>query len=186
MSRTLTFALDARFGAKRDSLAPNRRLYPATAESADHGTNRDGQVVAGVRARTSGVPAWLVGKIRAGAAPAGNFAGHSRRWFIWEKARGFSENGLADSGDFAIKPLSSTERHDLLEVVEERHGRRSTLVTSQLPVKLWHEHLGEDPTVADALLDRLLSQSHRLELRGESLRRVAPSADNLTRANGKE
>lgn len=103
-----------------------------------------------------------------------------------KKLAALAKTDLLILDDFAIKPLSSTERHDLLEVVEERHGRRSTLVTSQLPVKLWHEYLGEDPTVADALLDRLLSQSHRLELRGESLRRVAPSADNLTRANGKE
>lgn len=88
--------------------------------------------------------------------------------------------------DFAIKPLVQSERHDLLEVIEERHGRRSTLVTSQLPVKLWHEYLGEDPTVADALLDRLLSNSHRLELRGDSLRRSTPIADNLTTRNEKE
>lgn len=88
--------------------------------------------------------------------------------------------------DFAIKPLVQAERHDLLEVIEDRHGRRSTLVTSQLPVKLWHEYLGDDPTVADALLDRLLSNSHRLELRGDSLRRQPASADNLTTKNKKE
>jgi DNA replication protein DnaC len=71
--------------------------------------------------------------------------------------------------DFGLKPLAQTERHDLLEVVEDRHGARSTLITSQLPVSSWHEYLG-DPTVADALLDRLLSHAHRLELKGESMR----------------
>jgi len=71
--------------------------------------------------------------------------------------------------DFGLKPLAQPERHDLLEVIEDRHGTRSTLITSQLPVSSWHEYLN-DPTVADALLDRLLSQSHRLELKGESMR----------------
>ncbi|MDQ3255404.1 MAG: IS21-like element helper ATPase IstB [Acidobacteriota bacterium] len=71
--------------------------------------------------------------------------------------------------DFGLKPLTQQERHDLLEMIEDRHGARSTLITSQLPVSSWHEYLN-DPTVADALLDRLLSQSHRLELKGESMR----------------
>lgn len=56
-----------------------------------------------------------------------------------------------------------------MEVVEDRHGSRSTLVTSQLPIASWHEYINE-PTVADALLDRLLNHAHRLELKGESLR----------------
>ena len=72
--------------------------------------------------------------------------------------------------DFGLKPLTAPEKHDLLEIIEDRHGLRSTLVTSQLPIKTWHEYLG-DPTVADALLDRLLNNAHRLELRGESLRK---------------
>ncbi len=71
--------------------------------------------------------------------------------------------------DFGLKPLAQQERHDLLEVIEDRHGAHSTLITSQLPVSSWHEYLG-DPTVADALLDRLLSHAHRLELKGESMR----------------
>lgn len=72
--------------------------------------------------------------------------------------------------DFGLKPLAQQERHDLLEVIEDRHGTRSTLLTSQLPITSWHEYLS-DPTVADALLDRLLSHAHRLELKGESMRR---------------
>ena len=71
--------------------------------------------------------------------------------------------------DFGLKPLVQQERHDLLEVIEDRHGTRSTLITSQLPVSSRHEYLG-DPTLADALLDRLLSHGHRLELKGESMR----------------
>jgi hypothetical protein len=59
----------------------------------------------------------------------------------------------------------------LSDLNSDRHGRRSTLVTSQLPIAHWHAYLGDDPTVADALLDRLLSTAHRLELKGESMRK---------------
>jgi DNA replication protein DnaC len=78
--------------------------------------------------------------------------------------------------DFGLKPLTQAEKHDLLEIIEDRHGLRSTIVTSQLPVKVWHEYLGE-PTVADALLDRLLNNAHRLELHGESLRKNGKPLD---------
>jgi DNA replication protein DnaC len=72
--------------------------------------------------------------------------------------------------DFALQPLAADEAADLLEVIEDRSGLRSTIVTSQLPVARWHEALG-DPTLADAILDRLVHNAHRIELRGESLRR---------------
>lgn len=78
--------------------------------------------------------------------------------------------------DFGLKPLTQAEKHDLLEVIEDRHGLRSTIVTSQLPIKVWHEYLGE-PTVADAVLDRLLHNAHRLELHGESLRKNGKGLD---------
>lgn len=72
--------------------------------------------------------------------------------------------------DFALQPLTDAQAADLLEVIEDRAGLRSTIVTSQLPVALWHEGLGE-PTVADAICDRLLAGAHRIELTGASLRR---------------
>lgn len=75
--------------------------------------------------------------------------------------------------DFALRPLTA----DLLEVLEDRVERRATIVTSQLPVALWHEALGE-PTVADAILDRLVHTAHRIELQGESLRRPAAPAND--------
>jgi DNA replication protein DnaC len=68
-----------------------------------------------------------------------------------------------------------TARHDLLEILEERYGRRSTVVTSQLPVQQWHEVIG-DPTHADAILDRLVHNAHRVEISGESLRKTKARA----------
>jgi DNA replication protein DnaC len=72
--------------------------------------------------------------------------------------------------DFLLRPLNSDQAADMLEVIEDRSGLRSTIFTSQLPVALWHEALG-DPTVADAFLDRVLSRLNRIELDGESMRR---------------
>jgi len=72
--------------------------------------------------------------------------------------------------DLALQPLAAPQAADLLEVIEDRAQRRSTIVTSQLPVAQWHDSLG-DATVADAILDRLVHNAHRLELRGDSLRR---------------
>jgi DNA replication protein DnaC len=72
--------------------------------------------------------------------------------------------------DVALRPLAADQAADLLEIIEDRHQLRSTIVTSQLPVSEWHDALGE-PTIADAILDRLVHNAHRIELRGESLRR---------------
>ncbi|TWB86023.1 IstB-like ATP binding protein [Bradyrhizobium macuxiense] len=80
--------------------------------------------------------------------------------------------------DWGLAPLDAGARHDLLEILEDRYGRRSTLVTSQLPVDQWHALIG-DPTYADAVLDRLVHNAHRLDLEGESLRRTRPSARKL-------
>ncbi|MGH6716337.1 MAG: IS21-like element helper ATPase IstB [Bradyrhizobium sp.] len=75
--------------------------------------------------------------------------------------------------DWGLEPLNAEARHDLLEILEERYGRRSTIVTSQLPVDKWHAVIG-DPTYADAILDRLLHNAPRIELAGDSLRRNRP------------
>jgi DNA replication protein DnaC len=72
--------------------------------------------------------------------------------------------------DFAISPMGASERNDLLELLDDRIGARSTLITSQLPVKAWHTYLN-DPTLADAILDRVVHSSHKIELKGtKSLR----------------
>jgi DNA replication protein DnaC len=72
--------------------------------------------------------------------------------------------------DFGLKVLDADARQDLLEILEERYGCRSTIVTSQLPIDRWHDVIG-DPTYADAILDRLIHNAHRIDLAGESLRK---------------
>jgi len=72
--------------------------------------------------------------------------------------------------DFGLQPFDHASRGSLLEVIEDRHGKHSTIITSQLPVNKWYDVIGEK-TVADAILDRLVHNAQRLELKGESLRR---------------
>lgn len=72
--------------------------------------------------------------------------------------------------DLLISPLTREEQRELLEIVEERYDRKATIVTSQLPVKAWHDAM-QDPTLADAILDRLVHNAYKLELKGESMRR---------------
>jgi len=76
--------------------------------------------------------------------------------------------------DLGLGTLTEAQRHDLLEVMEDRYGSRSTVVTSQLPVAKWHDWLG-DPTLADAVLDRLVHNAYKLELRGNSRRKEKPT-----------
>src|SRR5580693_1971154 len=72
--------------------------------------------------------------------------------------------------DCGLEPLDAGARHDLYEILEERYGRRSTILTSQIPVDKWHAVIG-DPTYADAILDRLVHNAYRIDLSGDSLRR---------------
>lgn len=72
--------------------------------------------------------------------------------------------------DFGLQALNAEKRMELLEIIEDRHGKRSTVLCSQLPVTKWYDVI-EDSTIADAILDRLINGSHRLELKGESLRK---------------
>lgn len=79
--------------------------------------------------------------------------------------------------DFALTPIAPHERSDLLELLDDRVGTRSTIITSQLPLTAWHEWLGE-PTVADAILDRIVHGAHKIALKGESLRRSRAAAQD--------
>ena len=75
--------------------------------------------------------------------------------------------------DWALAPIGQGERTDLLELLDDRSTSKSTIITSQLPVDRWHDYFN-DPTLADAILDRVIHQSHRIALKGESLRRKPP------------
>lgn len=76
--------------------------------------------------------------------------------------------------DWGLGVLKEAQRHDLLEVVEDRYARLSTVVTSQLPISKWHEWIG-DPTLADAILDRLVNNAYKVDLKGHSRRREKPT-----------
>jgi DNA replication protein DnaC len=82
----------------------------------------------------------------------------------------FAKADLLVLDDYGLEQLGREQRHDLLEILEDRHGLKSTLVTSQLPVQNWHEQIG-DPTLADAILDRLVHSAHQIKLNGESMRK---------------
>lgn len=76
--------------------------------------------------------------------------------------------------DFGIQPFDHQSRASLMEIIEDRHGKMSMIITSQLPVNKWYEVIGEK-TIADAILDRIIHDAHRLELKGESLRKKKQS-----------
>src|SRR6202166_2220157 len=80
--------------------------------------------------------------------------------------------------DWGLAPLTGEQRRDLLEVVDDRHQRGSTIITSQVPIENWHEVIA-DPTIADAVLDRLVHHAHRLALKGDSMRKIAAQNASL-------
>lgn len=86
--------------------------------------------------------------------------------------------------DFGLTPLDVQSRAMLMEIMEDRHGKSSTIITSQLPVSKWYEVIGEQ-TIADAILDRLVHDSHRIEMKGESLRRkrIPETEENIELEN---
>jgi DNA replication protein DnaC len=84
--------------------------------------------------------------------------------------RGIEKQDLLILDDFGLEPIDQQIRLALLEIMEDRHGKKSTIISSQLPVNKWHELL-EEKTIADAILDRIVHTSHRIELKGESLRK---------------
>ena len=87
--------------------------------------------------------------------------------------------------DWGPEPLNAEQRRDLMEIVDDRDGKASLLVTSQVPVNRWHEIIA-DPTLADAILDRIVNRTHRIELKGDSLRKRKPLAAAESLTNTKE
>jgi len=86
------------------------------------------------------------------------------------------------SHDWGLAPFNQEQSHDILEILEDRHRLRSTLITSQFPVDTWHELIG-DPTLADAILDRLVHNAYTINLKGESMRK---KKSRLTKTNNSE
>ncbi len=85
---------------------------------------------------------------------------------------GYAKTDLLILDDWGLAPFTAAQRRDMLELLDDRYGNRSTLVTSQMPVDKWHALIG-DPTLGDAILDRLVHNAYRIELKGESMRRRA-------------
>jgi len=115
---------------------------------------------------------------------------HGYRALYWRTSRLFHELTLARAAgtyprllarlarvdvlvldDWGLAPIQDQERQDLLEILEDRYGLRSTVITSQLAPALWHDYVAH-PTLADAICDRILHHAHRLELKGDSMRKV--------------
>ncbi|MGE4169089.1 MAG: IS21-like element helper ATPase IstB, partial [Candidatus Babeliales bacterium] len=85
--------------------------------------------------------------------------------------------------DWGLSVMDDIQRRDLLEILDDRHQRSCTIITSQLPIKHWHESIG-DPTLADAILDRLIHNAHKIELKGESMRKKRNQNDKKFDFNG--
>lgn len=87
--------------------------------------------------------------------------------------KGIARIDLLILDDWGLSVLNHNQRIELLEILEDRSGRGSTLVTSQVPVEQWHEVIGDNPTLGDAILDRLIHNAHRIAMTGESMRKIA-------------
>ena len=97
-----------------------------------------------------------------------------------------AKTNLIAIDDWLVAPLTEQQRHDLFDVVEDRYERAATLIATQLPVNTWHEAIG-DPTLADAICDRLIHRAHRIELKGRSMReRNAPDLEHEKTTRGKK
>jgi hypothetical protein len=102
--------------------------------------------------------------------PCGTPRWHLRKMVNTRKLQAIAKTDLFILDDWGLHQLAAEERADLLEIIDDRAGAHSILITSQLPIEHWHEYLN-DSTLADAILDRIVHQSHKLKLKGESLRK---------------
>lgn len=96
--------------------------------------------------------------------------------------KSLTKTNLLILDDWGPERLNASQRRDLMEIVEDRYGAGSTLITSQLPVDAWHDVIGE-PTFADAILDRIVHNAYRLELDGQSMRKTKTKTVDETSAN---
>src|ERR1700693_297428 len=144
-----------------------------TPQSREHfrvGSDRRGQELYRIGPGTESLSRRLLGSLFAAAALL--------RELALARADGSLRHFLARLGridvlvidDWAMAPLNENERREVWEICEDRYQTRSTILTSQLPISRWHEQIG-DPTIADGILDRLVHNAHRIEMRGESMRK---------------
>ena len=139
---------------------------------------RHGQELRGVRPGPEGLSGWLFGTLHPRPVVVPGFCdGAGRRKFARGLLERFSRIAVLVIDDWAMAPLSEPERRDFWEICEDRYQVRSTILTSQLPVSKWHEQIG-DPTLADGILDWLVHNAHRIEMRGDSMRKNRPKTEH--------
>ena len=148
-----------------------------TSECDHHRPHRQRKKLPGLRPGTEGLPGRpLCPVLSTATASAGDGA--------WPGRTAPTENGYSKLpafnvlilDDWGLTALQDMERRDLLEILEDRHNVSSTIVTSQLPISKWHDVIG-DPTIADAILDRVVHNAHKIELKGESVRKTKAKLD---------
>jgi hypothetical protein len=111
-----------------------------------------------------GLPRWLLGSTQANFGTVRELAVAHADGSIGRLLIRLSRTDVLLLDDFAMAPLKDAERRDFLEICDDRYQRRSLILTSQMPLAHWHEQIG-DPTVADSILDRLVHNAHRIELK---------------------
>ena len=170
-SRTSTSTTRAAWTAPRSSPSPRHTGWPATRPSWSPARP--------ARARPTWPAPWPTPRsprphrpLPARPAHAGRPGHRPRRRAAIPAAGRLGPHRRPDPGPSAASPLTSEQAADLLEVIEDRARLRATIITSQLPVALWHQAIA-DPTIADAILDRTLEKANRIELSGQSMRRPA-------------
>ncbi len=137
-----------------------------------HGDDRDGEDLRRLRARAAGLPQGLLSRLSTGAHPASSMSSpcHARTAATCCLLAKLARVDVLVIDDWGLTAAGEQERRDFFEILEDRYGNRSTIMTSQLPPKTWHAHLA-DQTLADAILDRILHNAHRLVLKGPSRRK---------------
>jgi len=134
------------------------------------GSHRRGQKLCGFGTGAESLPGWLSGLLHAGggAVPGSDLARADGS--LRQLLRRLNRIDVLVVDDWVMAPMSEPERRDFWEIAEDRYQMRSMILTSQLPVARWHEQIG-DPTLADGILDRLVHNAHRIEMRGDSIRK---------------
>jgi hypothetical protein len=133
-------------------------------------THRSRQELRCLRARTEGVPRRLLCLLHPCSCIVSDLAIARADGSLRSLLIRLGRIDVLVIDDWAMAPLAETERRDFWEICEDRYQTRSTILTSQLPVARWHEQIG-DPTAADGILDRLVHNAHRIEMRGDSMRK---------------